>query len=119
MHLTALIFAVTGTLTVVHGLGINCRGSLRCGGSGILDAIHTAITNLPQGNTYSNGQHIACDGNICAFYQNLQGSQTAVQAAGQVQDLINHGCTVCGSDPTNPGNDVSTGELTVNYVTVP
>ena len=34
-------------------------------------------------------------------------------------ELQSHGCTICGSIPTNSGNDVSTGELTVNFVSTP
>jgi hypothetical protein len=33
-----------------------------------------------------------------------------------VKNLLTHGCKGCGSDPVNPGNDVSTGELTVNWI---
>jgi Kp4 protein len=34
-------------------------------------------------------------------------------------DRWDHGCRGCGSVPTNPGNDVKNGELTVNYVENP
>ncbi|KAK2596163.1 hypothetical protein QQS21_006440 [Conoideocrella luteorostrata] len=55
---------------------------------------------------------------ICAFYQN-GASGTANEAAGQLQGLVDHKCSQCGSIPTQPGNDVSKGELTVNIVSAP
>ncbi|KAL3963619.1 hypothetical protein ACCO45_000623 [Purpureocillium lilacinum] len=55
---------------------------------------------------------------ICAFYQN-GASGTADRAAELLQGLIDHGCSECGSNPTQPGNDVSKGELTVNIVSAP
>ena len=66
-----------------------------------------------------NGQQVACAGNFCAFLQNAPEAKTVAQVKGYVQALLNHGCQVCGSDPTEPGNDVSKGQLTVNYVSKP
>ena len=33
--------------------------------------------------------------------------------------LVEHQCAHCGSVPTEPGNDVAKGQLTVNYATNP
>ena len=33
--------------------------------------------------------------------------------------LRSHGCKACGSNPIESGNDVSTGEVTANYVSAP
>jgi len=104
-------------------LGINCRGSSNCGfqSSHTLSEINTQVQAIPDGNIFSNGVHIACVGGICAFLQNVAspGTKTAAQIKGFVTDLLNHGCTVCGSDPTEPGNNVDNGELTVNFVSNP
>lgn len=61
---------------------------------------------------------MSSQGNFCAFYQN-GASGTAQDAYDQLQGLLDHGCTVCGSIPTNDGNNVDDGELTVNYVSDP
>ena len=109
--------------------GINCRGSDKCHGEkGRIGALKDQINNLE--NVYnvnddfqiSNGQHIACSDNYCAFLQAVKApdGRDATKTLGQVKqymnDLWNHGCRGCGSDPTEPGNDVSKGMLTVNYV---
>ena len=36
--------------------------------------------------------------------------------ADHTLSIRDHGCNYCGSNPILPGNDVSTGEVTVNYV---
>jgi hypothetical protein len=37
-------------------------------------------------------------------------------ALRHVNNLRDHGCKGCGSDPVNPRNDASTGEFTVNWI---
>ncbi|CAM6093128.1 unnamed protein product [Calypogeia fissa] len=116
----ALLFAVLllGAAGSTSALGINCRGSGICASksSHTMSEINTAVQALNDGNIYSNGQHIVCVSSICAFLQNVSGTKTGAQIKGYVQALLQHGCNVCGSDPTEPGNDVNQGELTVNYV---
>jgi hypothetical protein len=34
----------------------------------------------------------------------------------KLRDLWNHGCRGCGSCPVKPGNNVKSGQVTVNYV---
>lgn len=114
-----LLVAVTGLATSTSALGINCRGSSNCSGSHVLSEINTKVQALPDSNTYANGVHIACVGNICAFLQNVSGTKTGAQVKQYVQNLLNHGCNTCGSDPTEDGNNVDNGELTVNYVSSP
>lgn len=87
-------------------------------------------------------EQIACShgsqGSFCAFYQS-GASGSAKDAYNQVQQLLDHGtcllhpqyvirnltlylgCGGCGSVPTvqDGSNDVSKGQLTVNYVTNP
>ncbi|MCJ1454365.1 hypothetical protein MMC28_004718 [Mycoblastus sanguinarius] len=110
-------------MAVVHAQGINCEGNGNCASQGdnALSQVHDKILALNQGQSFSNGQHIACagnTGNACAFFQNIAGTQTAGQAAGYVANLLNHGCKACGSDPTD-GSNVGNGELTVNWVSNP
>jgi hypothetical protein len=57
-------------------------------------------------------------GAICALFQN-GASGTLSDALSFLNQIQSHGCKVCGSVPTNPGNDVSTGELTVNFISTP
>lgn len=62
---------------------------------------------------------MACVGDgtgICAFFQNTNGGGSGALAKQKAQDLINHGCSKCGSCPTQSGNNVADGELTVNWV---
>lgn len=66
-----------------------------------------------------NPEQLACSqgefGSICAFFQSgVSGNvKLAHEKAG---DLLKHGCKGCGSCPTKPGNNVATGQLTVNFV---
>ncbi|KAJ6789041.1 hypothetical protein PWT90_08412 [Aphanocladium album] len=135
-------------LSTAVALGINCRGSGICslnpGAS--LQVVHDQVGELvAQGGgdrRFSNGpkqwftfiqiakplaniiviEQIACShgsqGSFCAFYQS-GASGTAKEAYSQLQQLLDHGCGGCGSIPTQPGNDVSKGQLTVNYVSKP
>lgn len=65
---------------------------------------------------------IACtqgnSGSICAFYQS-GASGSARDAFGHIQQIIDHGCSLCGSVPTQEGNNVDDGQLTVNFVSDP
>ena len=64
MHFTAILVAAAAALSAptVSALGINCRGSSNCGfaSSHTLSEINTKVQGLADGNTYPNGQHIAC-----------------------------------------------------------
>lgn len=115
-------------LTGVNALGINCRGSSACGSRGVnpnaLAIIREKVKNLASTQTYVGGQQIAAvnvgDGScIAAFYQNT-GSRSFSQynTWWYLNALVDHGCKVCGSVPTDQGNNVKNGELTVNYVSV-
>ncbi|KAF4471800.1 TOX4 [Fusarium albosuccineum] len=110
-------------------LGINCRGSSSCGVGGIghtpngdLKGVRDAVASGEEGN-FGNGDHVACIpfafGQLCAFYQNI-GSRTfnKEQSVQYLDQLRQHGCIKCGSIPTDPGNDVGKGQLTVNYVSM-
>ncbi|KAF9779696.1 hypothetical protein IL306_001292 [Fusarium sp. DS 682] len=110
-----------------RSLGINCRGSSTCGVGGIghlpnanLKDVRDAVAAGDEGN-FANGEHVACvpfaTGSLCAFYQNI-GSRTFTkeQTVSFLDSLRDHGCTKCGSIPTDAGNNVDNGELTVNFV---
>jgi hypothetical protein len=75
--------------------------------------------------TFADGEQIACNqykdsgsgGAFCAFMQNIGDNKTdAVTVKNKMRDLWDHGCRTCGSVPAWPGNDVSKGQLTVNFV---
>ncbi|ROW03860.1 hypothetical protein VPNG_07270 [Cytospora leucostoma] len=121
MQISQLLLATVAGLatTTSAALGINCRGSSLCSGDHVLSELNTKVQALPDSNTYGNGVHIACVGHICAFLQNISGTKTGAEVKQYVQNLLNHGCKTCGSDPTEPGNNVDNGELTVNYVSSP
>ena len=55
---------------------------------------------------------------VCIFWQN-GASGTLIDGLQHVDNLVHHGCKNCGSDPTEPGNNVKQGELTSNFVTHP
>jgi hypothetical protein len=108
-------------------LGINCRGSSTCGVGGLghlpagtMEQVRDAVAAGPEGQ-WGNGQQIACvphvTGRLCAFYQNI-GSRTfsKEQSVTYLDQLRAHGCVNCGSIPTDSGNNVDNGELTVNFV---
>ncbi|KAK5990862.1 KP4 killer toxin [Cladobotryum mycophilum] len=118
----SIITAVASLAVSSSALGINCRGSGFCpsdNASGNLINLKVLVDSIqPRDRSYGTGQQLACTGSICAFYQNT-GSGTAGQASDLLQQLLDHGCKKCGSAPTNPGNDVSKGQLTVNVVSNP
>lgn len=119
--------SLTLFITSAAALGINCRGSGFCNFNDasmqvVHDQIGIIVAEGGGGRRFNTGQQIACShgqqGSICAFYQS-GASGTAQDAYGQIQGLLNHKCRQCGSIPTQPGNDVSKGQLTVNYVSKP
>ncbi|OAA52155.1 Killer toxin, Kp4/SMK-like, core [Cordyceps fumosorosea ARSEF 2679] len=120
-------FSLSLFLTGAAALGINCRGSGFCNvNDASLQVVHDQVGNLIASGggdrRFNGGDQIACShgsqGSICAFYQNGASGSTK-DAYGQLQQLLDHKCHACGSVPTEPGNDVSKGELTVNYVSKP
>ncbi|KJK85797.1 hypothetical protein H633G_10355 [Metarhizium anisopliae BRIP 53284] len=118
MHFSSILFFISSAAA----LGINCRGSGVCSfNDASLQVVHDQIGNLIAGGGgdrhFNQGRKSPHD-DVCAFYQN-GASGSARDAYGQVQGLIDHKCRQCGSIPTQPGNDVSKGELTVNYVGKP
>lgn len=119
LTLTAAIMAGTSA-----ALGINCRGSALCvGNDGLLGNAQDNLRGMDPNQRFSDGQHITCvrssrptHPSLCIFYQNTGRSWTVSQTIDQVQNLIDHQCHACGSDPTDPGNDVTHGQLTANMV---
>lgn len=120
-------YAAASKSILERALGINCRGSSTCSVGGIghspagtLDQVRNAVAAGPEGE-WSNGQQIACvphvTGRLCAFYQNIGDRKfNKGQTVSYLDNLKNHGCRVCGSIPTDDGNNVSNGQLTVNFV---
>ncbi|KAK0517286.1 hypothetical protein JMJ35_000441 [Cladonia borealis] len=115
----SVIFSILFSAISVTALGINCRGSALCtigilGGS--LTGVIELVGNISATDEFAPGEHIACQGHLCAFTQKYGDSFSAGDALPLLQGLAAHGCNYCGSNPILPGNDVSTGEVTVNYV---
>jgi hypothetical protein len=117
--------------------GVNCEGSGLCGALGIDSITAGQLNNLiqdvvPSYLSFSGGEKIACvsgstdagdEYGLCAFPQgSLSGPLSAADAKTLSQDLINHGCKVCGSVPVQAlsgGNSDDEGILTFNYVSSP
>ncbi|CAF9936388.1 MAG: hypothetical protein HETSPECPRED_010316 [Heterodermia speciosa] len=121
MHFTtATILGALAAIPLASGLGINCRGSYGCtGSSDTMKKLQAAMASgrVPSNAIFPSGQQIICNANnICVFFQNTSTDKSEGAAQLGLNDLVAHGCNVCGSDPTEPGNDVSKGQLTVNFV---
>ncbi|EEB89054.1 hypothetical protein MPER_12899 [Moniliophthora perniciosa FA553] len=114
----AVVVNSTEATELAPQLGINCRGSGLCGSAGAtLFQLTTLINNgLSDNAQFVDQQQIACLAHLCAFFQDTRTTNNGATVKTLLQGLLNHGCTKCGSIPTLPGNDVSTGQLTVNYV---
>lgn len=119
MKTLAAISLSTLLSSSVSALGINCRGSGFCpsdGAAGNLINLKAIVDGIQdRGRHYDTGKQIACTGSLCAFYQK-GASGNAGDVSRQLQQLLDHGCKKCGSVPTQPGNNVDNGELTVNIV---
>ena len=113
--------------------GINCDGSSQCREHrGALDDILGRVNRIEVGTVFQHGQQIACTGytgaggdGVCASVgENTETLTVDAAANGQmnsvgaiIEDLLYHGCTACGTAPTNrEGNKLSDGSISVNYV---
>ncbi|KAI1085445.1 killer toxin [Whalleya microplaca] len=121
----SLSLAYLAATPLVHALGINCRGSFYCtfgkADAFSADNLRWFINSVDDAKSFANGDHIACvEGGICAFLQNTNGLKGA-ELKKLAPYIVEHGCTVCGSVPTDypKSNDVKKGELTFNYVSKP
>lgn len=108
-------------------LGINCLGSISCrqfGPGNALAIIREKVKNLGSTMTFVEGQQIAAvnvgDGSCFAAFYQKTGDRSFSQYSTwwYLNALYQHGCRKCGSIPTDPGNNVNKGELTVNYVSI-
>lgn len=93
MHLQFLI-SLSILLTLVcrtYSLGINCRGSVLCAGTGILTQEVLELLNTIDGDRWAeDGQQIACYGFLCAFYQYSNGGSVA-RAQELAHEIVHHG----------------------------
>ncbi|KAJ7157202.1 Kp4-domain-containing protein [Mycena filopes] len=114
----ATLISATAAATNGAAFGINCEGSIKCGGQpGDTAALLVGdIDGINAERYYSNGEHIACRMNICAFLQDQQDWMSGAEIRGVAHDIVEHGCKVCGSAPTKAGNNVAEGQLTFNFV---
>ncbi|KAJ7146339.1 killer toxin Kp4/SMK [Mycena epipterygia] len=118
----AIPLSIAGPVnTNISDLGINCEGSLKCNGQpdNTASSLVAYINGMGSDRSYSNGEHIACRINICAFLQGVPGPMGGEAIKSVAPAIVRHGCTVCGSVPTNAGNNVADGELTFNFVSNP
>ena len=74
----------------VTALGINCRGSAFCtlaqlGGS--LTGVIELVGNISATDEFAPGEHIACQGHLCAFTQKYASNFSAGDALPLLQGL--------------------------------
>lgn len=107
------------------GHEINCRGSGHCLFLGIkLHQLADAVCDGPPAEaSYDPGTKIvaACNkpGGIAVFTRNTKHQIRAGVACKLLNELVKHGCGACGSIPIGfleSGDDVSVGQLIVDYV---
>lgn len=89
MRYSALLSIHFGAISVT-ALGINCRGSALCtlgdlGGS--LTGVIELVGNISATDEFSPGEHIACQGHLCAFTQNYDDNCSADDALTKLQGL--------------------------------
>ena len=89
MHHSVLLSILFGAISVA-ALGINCRGSALCtlgdlGGS--LTGVIELVGNISATDEFSPGEHIACQGHLCAFTQNYGDNYSAGDALTKLQGL--------------------------------
>ena len=102
--------------------GINCKGSSFCGGGhvGTFALLATYLDLIDDKDHFSDGDHIVCSTSlICVFPQYTTFGISGAEVKKLFKELTKFECDVCGSIPTGyfDGNDdLSDGELTVNYV---
>lgn len=124
MDWSLLFIAMCGIILDSHlalGLGINCYGSSQCQKItyALAGIANTVCNKLPSNKVYGPGAIIGTSchtfGGFSAYTQYTSNSITAAAACGYLRNLLDYGCQVCGSIPLYAGNDVTRGELTVNY----
>jgi hypothetical protein len=116
---------------LTQALGINCRGSVACeafdpqGGGPVIQRVIDALNNnLDDNGQFPQGPQLGCSfpvaggpGAVCAFLQDMNGQTVSgAKIKSLANDLVAHKCKACGSVPVDGGNDVSTGQLTINFV---
>ncbi|KAJ7478407.1 killer toxin [Mycena latifolia] len=120
MYLPFISLAVVlATTSKVAATGINCDGSGLCGPK-VATQLVSDILTMSDSTWVNNGQHIACEGDICAFLQNTGGAPGS-NIKGLAHFITEHGCESCGSVPYfyPSDNNVADGELTFNAVSNP
>ena len=90
MRFSVLFSILFGAISVT-ALGINCRGSGFCtlaqlGGS--LTGIVELVGNISATDEFAPGEHIACQGHLCAFTQKYSDSFSAGDALPLLQGLV-------------------------------
>ncbi|KAJ4363876.1 hypothetical protein N0V95_000946, partial [Ascochyta clinopodiicola] len=137
-HLTAVSLRSDDPGSADVLLSLNCRGSSACGiiCRAEIETLKGYVDKIGDNDEYSNGDQVACqmcphcgtpeqtpdcpfpiDMGICVFPQNMKKDEKVKGSVikEKVNRIIQHGCKKCGSCPIQPGNDVKTGEVTINY----
>jgi hypothetical protein len=90
MQLLASLIPILFVTPGVYGLGINCRGSALCDigdVGGTLDGVIKIVQDIEDGKTFTPGEHIACQGHLCAFSQRYDKDVTKQLALEKLLDL--------------------------------
>lgn len=91
--LTTLRMLLSLTSTIISTTtaeGINCHGSALCDigiVGGTLPGLIKIVNDLPEDKTYGPGEHIACQGHLCAFSQKTDDTITKAVAVEKLNDL--------------------------------
>ncbi|KAG5777813.1 hypothetical protein H9Q73_008521 [Fusarium xylarioides] len=113
MMFKSALLALAVTAGLSDALGINCRGSGLC--SGNKGALGQLIAQSgPSTPTRPSGM-----ANTLAALTSTILATTQPFTQTFLQQIVDHGCKLCGSVPTDPGNNVANGQLTVNVVLNP
>lgn len=113
--------------TVVHGLGVNCRGDRRCKSEEFLHVMDRMIQNINLTNDediYDRDVFVACIGAssrhrgfFCAFTHGHtpDSGVTGAVLKEKISELKQHGCKTCGGVPFSGNDPNPMGMLLVDY----
>ena len=97
-HFTSVTLALAATFANAQVL--DCRGSIGCATTTVTIRDLQTIVNagLDDNRQFGDNTQIACLNTTCAFFQNTgRTTNTGSLAKSLIQQLINRGCTKCGS----------------------
>ncbi|KAL6871756.1 killer toxin [Trichoderma longibrachiatum] len=135
MRFASFIAVAIAAANSAVGLGINCHGDTKCGiaylSGGRLSQLGTVIKKIDDTRKYENGDDIACveidsvnfkgpfKSTLCAWIENYDDTVTGAEIKAAFQELLDHGCAICGAVPllyAKGVDDINKGELNVDLV---